>query len=502
MSNPLALLPLALAAGGGRIGAAGADPADCIEAQQFVAAGLTLLQRSAPLVRALSGRRSGILLPTSPAFLTGLAASDGRGAVLVNPLAAPAEIAFQVKDANVGAILTTSAFVTRLPPDVAVVLLDDAPRSARVIAGGVTRDVDLGSHHGLTLEGEADAEGRDEEAVIVYTSAMRGTPLGAVLTHANLLANARSTVNALAVTPDDHMLALLPFAHLFGLTVTASAQLLAGARVSTMGRFHPVRAAELLADGGITEVVGVPAVFHAMLSAIERRGLDLRGGTLRLAVCGGAELPTALQDHWADATGVELRQGYGLTEASPVSLFNRVDHPNVRGTLGVPFPAVEVAILPPTDYGTAGATDASNTTPLRDGEPGEIAVRGANVFRGYLHDAAAGLPRRGEWLMTGDRGLRTADGSIRFLGLLKPMFTRNGFNIYPAELESVVRALPGVEGVEVCALPEPLKEHDILLRVWVRRGSTVSEDDVRRWCESRLSSYKQPTAIEVVAEPG
>src|SRR3954466_3523378 len=109
MTNPLALLPLAMAAGGGRIGALGATPV--YEAQQLVAAGLTLLQRSAPLVRALSGKRSAILLPTSPHFLVALAASEGRGAVLINPLAAPAEIDFQLRDAGVGAVFTTSAFV-------------------------------------------------------------------------------------------------------------------------------------------------------------------------------------------------------------------------------------------------------------------------------------------------------------------------------------------------------------------------------------------------------
>jgi long-chain acyl-CoA synthetase len=493
VSNPLALLPLALAAGGGRIGAAGPDAPAFFEAQQLVAAGLTLLQRSAPLVRALSGRRSAILLPTSPAFLTALAASDGRGAVLVNPLAAPAEIAFQLGDANVGAVFTTSAFAARLPADVVAVLLDDAPRMARVLAGGATREVDLGSHHGLSLEGERDAEGRDEEAAIVYTSAMRGTPLGAVLTHRSLLANARSTIEAMAVGPDDHMLALLPFAHLFGLTVTGSTPLLVGARVSTMERFHAVRATELLENGGITTVVGVPAVFHALLGAIERRGIDLRGGPLRLVVCGGAELPVTLQDRWADVTGVEMRQGYGLTEASPVSLFNRVDRPNVRGSLGVPLEGVDVAILSPTDYGRATGSSDLRVSPLPDGEPGEIAVRGANVFRGYLNAGDAGLPRRDQWLMTGDRGVRDGTGSIRFLGLLKPMFTRNGFNVYPAELERVVRELPGVERAEVYALPEPFKENDILLRVW----GTVGEDDVRRWCETRLSAYKQPTTIEI-----
>ena len=116
--------------------------------------------------------------------------------MLINPLAAPAEIAFQCADANVGALFTSSALAERAPPGLPIVLLDDVPRVARVIADGRTRDVDLGSHHGLALELEPNADGRDEEAVIVYPSAMRGTPLGAVLTHANLLANARSTVRA------------------------------------------------------------------------------------------------------------------------------------------------------------------------------------------------------------------------------------------------------------------------------------------------------------------
>jgi long-chain acyl-CoA synthetase len=495
VSEPLALLPLAIAAGGGRLRPAGSGAE--YEAQQLVAAGLTLLQRSAALVRALSGKRSAILLPTSPQFLTALAASEGRGAVLINPVAAPAEIDFQCRDANVGALFTMSAFAARAPKDVAVVILDDAPRTARVIAGGTTRDIDLGSHFGLSLEGERDVSGRDEEAAIVYTSAMHGTPLGAVLTHANLLANARSTVEAARNVADDHVLALLPFSHLFGLTVTASAPLLAGARVTTMERFNSLKAAELLA-GDVTEVVGVPAVFMALLSAIERRGASIRDSALRLCICGGAPLSRELQDRWADVTGVELRQGYGLTEGAPVCLFNRVDLPNARGTLGVPFPGVDVTIFPPVKYTTAanasGGATAPGAQPLGAGEAGEICVRGANVSPGYLHDGDAGLPRRGEWLCTGDAGRRNADGTITFLGVLKPMFTRNGFNVYPREIERVVCGMPGVERAEVVAIPEPTRENDILLRV----AGNVMKQDVQRWCEQRLSAYKQPSVIELV----
>ena len=485
MTNPLALLPLAIAAGGGRVNE--------FESQQLVAAGLTLLQRSAALVRALGGRRSAILLPTSPAFLTALAASDGRGAVLINPLSAPPEIAFQCHDANVGAIFTTAVFAPRLPASLPIVLLDDAPRTARVVAHGTVKEVDLGSHLGLALEGERDVAGRDEEAAIVYTSAMRGIPLGAVLSHANLLANARSTAEAMANTADDHVLALLPFAHLFGLTVTGAAPLIVGGRVTTMERFHPVKAAELLASG-VSEVVGVPSVFHAMLSAIERHGLDLRGGALRVCVCGGAELTVELQERWADATGVELRQGYGLTEAAPVCLFNRVDRPNVRGTLGVGYPGVEVAILPPEDHADALATGPrGDLRPMPPNEAGEICVRGANVFAGYLHGRDGGLTRRGAWLRTGDRGVQNDDGTVSFLGLLKPMFTRNGFNIYPRELERAVRELPGVERAEVLPVRDPVKENDIRLRVVGR----VTESEVRAWCARRLSAYKQPSVVEI-----
>ena len=491
MSDPLALLPLAHAAGAGRIGAIGAEAFD---AGQLVAAGLTLLQRSAPLVRALSGKRAAILLPTSPQYLVALAASEGRGAVLVNPLASTLEVEYQCRDANVGAVFTSTPFAARVPVGIPVVLLDEAPRSARVVTSDRTQDVDLGSHHGLSIEGERDVRGRDEEAVIVYTSAMRGTPLGAVLTHANLLANARSAVEAVAQSADDDVLALLPYSHLFALTVTGSAPMLSGARVRTMDRFNPLRAAELLGEG-VTEVVGVPAVFHALLGAIERRGVDLRGSALHVCICGGAVLPRELQDRWADVTGVELRQGYGLTEAAPVCLFNRVDRPNVRGTLGLPFPGVDVAVMPPSEYtASRDVRDAQDAAPLPDGTPGEICVRGDNVSPGYLGRSADGLPRRGDWLCTGDEGQRNADGTITYRGLLKPMFTRNGFNVYPRELERAIGELPGVREVAVSPIPEPSKENDIRVRV---RGA-VTEAAVRQWCEARLSAYKQPSVVEIV----
>ena len=477
MTDPLALLPLAAASRGGSI--------DDIPAAALVAAGLTLLQRSAPLVRALAGRRAGILLPTSPAYLIALASSEGRGAVLMNPLAAPRELAYQVSDAGVGAVLTISALAGRLPPDLPRVLLDDAPRTATVIAGGSTRTVDLGSHFALELEGDADAPGSSEEAAIVYTSAMHGRPLGAILTHRGLLASARGTIDVAGITADDRVLAALPYSHLFGLVATAISPLLAGARVTTVQRFRASSAIDLL-EGGITMFVGVPAMFIALLSAIERRGTPFRSGALRLCISGGAPLDAAVQDRWLEATGIELHQGYGLTEASPVALFNRFDAPNARGTLGTPFPGVEVSIR-----------DVATFAPLGDGETGEICVRGAIVFAGYLDGADAappiGLEVRDGWLRTGDLGLRRPDGTVAFRGLVKAMFTRNGFNIYPREIEAAVRELPGVTSATASAVSDPAHENAIALAV----TGTVTEQQVKAWCEERLSAYKQPATIEV-----
>jgi long-chain acyl-CoA synthetase len=190
-----------------------------------------------------------------------------------------------------------------------------------------------------------------------------------------------------------------------------------------------------------------------------------------------------VQEQWHAATGCDLRQGYGLTEASPVTLFNRLAVPNRPGTLGVSYPQCENSIR-----------DPETGDELPRGVSGEICVRGESVGPGYVRGDADGLLRRDGWLYTGDRGRMDADGYVTFEGLIKPMFTRNGFNVYPAELERVIGALPGVTRVVVEAVPDVAKENDIRVTVY----GSVSSDDVKRWCEALLSAYKQPSEIVVV----
>jgi acyl-CoA synthetase (AMP-forming)/AMP-acid ligase II len=231
MSDPLALFPLAIAAGGGQLGP--------FAAAQLAAAGLTLLQRSAPLVRTLAGRRAAILLPSGPAYLVALAASDGRGALLLNPQASADSIAWQLADADVGAVFTQQALVPLLPDGFPVVLLDDAPRVARVLVPGRRMDVDLGSHHGLALEGDTATEGREEECIVGYDPSGRRT----TRTHRDMIAAGRAAVAECLLTPVDHVLSLLPCHDPEALAVCVAAPLMAGARVSFLS---PVRVADVV----------------------------------------------------------------------------------------------------------------------------------------------------------------------------------------------------------------------------------------------------------------
>lgn len=274
MSDPLSLLPLAIAAGGGRLGN--------FDAASLVAAGLTLLQRSAPLVRILATTRSAILLPSGPAFLVALAGSDGRGALLLDPRDDAASMTRQLADAQVGAVFTCEALLPLLPPGTPVVLLDQAPRVARVQLPGRHMDVDLGSHHGLALEGDTATEGRDEECLITAAS----TAAGRVHTHRDLIAMGRAAVAECLLTPVDYVWSLLPSHHAPSLVLGLVAPLLAGARVSTRPATELAEVMDGVEHEGITMVAGhwqTPTGPRLALLGMAHAIPALREGTLILA---------------------------------------------------------------------------------------------------------------------------------------------------------------------------------------------------------------------------
>ena len=377
LSNPLSLVPYALAAGGGRV--------DNHPAAGAVAAGFTLLQRSAP----------GIPLRKLPS--TALAASDGRGTVLLSPRSHPAALAAPLDDADVGAVFTTRDLAALLPAsDRAIVLLDDAPRSATVMARGTETVVDLGSHFGLDLEGEEDA-GSDEECVITYAS---GARVGAVFSHRNLLALARGAVDATSLLKGDHVLALMPPSDLAAFALTLAGPLLAGARVTTMPEFDANQVLRLVEHGEVTMLCGDAEVFAPIASALETRGTPLAAPTLRVAVCLGALAEPALHERWLQWTGTELRQAFGIPQA-PLCLFNAPHFANRRGTFGIPFPGMHIAVR-----------DPASGAPVAPGIVGELWVRGNPTCGGHVGRTSEPAAAHDGWLPTHRLARERADGAF------------------------------------------------------------------------------------------
>lgn len=250
-----------------------------------------------------------------------------------------------------------------------------------------------------------------------------------------------------------------------------------------MDRFHPGRALDIIEQQAVTRFMGVPSMYWALLGAMKRRGTaQFTSHHLRLCLVGGAPVAESLQDAWYDATGVELRQGYGLTEAAPAGTLARADTQNERGAMGTPIHGSEVSIR-----------DSATGALLHDESVGEICVRGPHVFRGYVSSGEQGLHVRDGWLHSGDLGVKHANGTVSFRGLIKPMFTRNGFNIYPREIEQALLRLPGVTAVHAWGIPDADKENNVAVRV----EGNASEADIKRWAQQELAAYKVPSHIEI-----
>ncbi|HET6764207.1 MAG TPA: AMP-binding protein, partial [Longimicrobiaceae bacterium] len=437
-----------------RIAVAGESPVTYAELERAILGIARVLGE-----RGVGGTRVGLLLPNVPEFPAAFfgALHAGASVVLLNPLYSPREVREYLGGAGARIVLTTAALQPLLPADAEAVLVEDVAAAAPGGGAPVDGPARLPTVHEVSRA----------EAVVIYTSAMDGWARGARLTHRNLAANLLGTIEAMQVGPGDRVIALLPLIHAFGLTVTLNAPLSQGASVIPVERFHPVRLLDLLESSGATVLCGVPAMYTALLSAAERRGAPTHA--LRLALCGGAPLPDGVPARWEALFGLPLREGYGITEASPVCLFNRMDRPNRAGTMGVPFPGVDVTLR-----------DAGGQ-PVPRGEPGEICVAGANVFARYVGDAGRDAAVfHGDAFRTGDLGVADDDGSVRFLRCLKEMFTRSGFNIYPRELERVVAEDPRIARAVVTAVPDAAKENEIALSVVPAPGAELDEEAVRQ----------------------
>jgi len=325
-----------------------------------------------------------------------------------------------------------------------------------------------------------------DTAVILYTSGTTGQPKGAELTHSNMVQNALLANRLFGLHPHDVHLAVLPLFHSFGQTVQLNAGFATGATVVLLPRFDAGQALALMEREQVTFFAGVPTMYHALLHCEDAPDIEAIAARLRVAVSGGAALPAELMRRFEERFGVPILEGYGLSETSPVATFNRVDRPRRPGSVGLPVWGVQVKLI---------ASDGSEAPP---GEPGEIAIRGHNVMKGYFRrpEATAEVTDSRGWFRTGDVGTRDADGYLYIVDRKKDMIIRGGFNVYPRELEEVLLTHPGVSLVAVVGVPH--RSHGEEVKAFVVRapGATLTEAELIAWCKQNMAAYKYPRIVE------
>lgn len=324
-------------------------------------------------------------------------------------------------------------------------------------------------------------------AALLFTSGTAGAPRAAMLTHGNLLANIAQAQSSGGLRSDDVVYVVLPLHHVFGLNVALGQTLAAGGAMVLVQRFDPATALETIAERKVTVIPGAPPMWVAW-AAFAAAPADAFAG-VRLALTGAAPLPVDAMRTFEERFGLALREGYGLTEASPVVTTSVGIDPK-RGSVGRVLPGVEVRLA-----------DADGNAVLA-GDPGEVWVRGANVFAGYWEDPVATarvLDQQG-WLHTGDVAVVDDDSYLWLVDRAKDLIIVSGFNVYPAEVEEVIVEHPGVAEAAVVGVPHPHTGEAVKAYVVARPGVELVEEQIVRHCAEHLARYKCPTKVLVVDE--
>jgi long-chain acyl-CoA synthetase len=416
------------------------------------------------------GDRVAIAAHNDIGFVTAYLAALWAGAVAVplNPLA-PAKV-LQGQSARVGA----------------KVLLCGAGAEELLDLDGATSVIGLASGPPMAAEVERDDA---ELAVLLFTSGTAGAPRAAMLTHGNLAANIGQVQGhpGLAVRADDIGLAALPFFHVFGLNVGLGVALQAGMTTVLIEHFDAPRAAALIEQHAVTIVAGVPTMFGAFLELPDAVATRDTFASLRLAVSGAAELPLERAAAFLARFGITIYEGYGLTEAAPIVSTTAIHDAPRWGSIGPPLPGVEVRLV---------GDDGEDVVA---GDPGEIWVRGQNVFIGYWDDpAATELVLVDGWLRTGDVAVADDDGYLSLVDRKKDLVIVSGFNVFPAEVEDVLLTQPGIVDAAVIGVPNPRTGESVAAWVVLAPGATVTVEQVREFASAHLARYKVPATVEIV----
>ncbi|MEX0704668.1 MAG: AMP-binding protein [Planctomycetales bacterium] len=331
-------------------------------------------------------------------------------------------------------------------------------------------------------------ESLDAPAYILPTGGTTGHPKAVVLSHRNLGANAWQLYHWSGGRPArESLLAVLPFFHSYGLTTSLMTATALAATTVIHHRFVPRIVLDLIEEHQPSIFPAVPAMLVALNELLRQRPIEFRN--LKCVISGGAPLPPAVAEEFARHSGATVVEGYGLSEASPVTHTNPLDRTDRPGTIGLPLPDTDARIV----------DAATGTETLPPGEVGELAVRGPQVMLGYWNDEEATRRTiRGGWLYTGDLGTMDEDGFFRIVDRKKDLIITSGFNVYPSDVEQVLREFPGVADVAVVGLLCPERGEKVAAMVAMTAGRDFDRRAFDQFCEQRLAKHKQPRVVEVV----
>jgi len=332
----------------------------------------------------------------------------------------------------------------------------------------------------------------DDVTMIQYTSGTTGYPKGVMLTHRNLIGNARSMAEIMALTPDDSLCIPVPFFHCFGCVIGTMCCTVSGATMAPVTAFNPEKVLETVDALKCTALHGVPTMFIAELEAMNGKQYDT--SRIRTGVMAGSTCPVEVMKGVMEKMGAqELTIVYGQTESSPgITQTRRNDSMQIRTeTVGRALPNVEVKIV-----------DTVTGETLPTGETGELCSRGYHIMKGYykMPDKTKETIDQDSWLHTGDLASMDENGNCTIQGRLKDMIIRGGENIYPREIEEFLYTHPAVQDVQVVGIPDEKYGEEVAAFIQVRNGKTPSEEEIREFCKDKISFHKIPRHIHFVDE--
>ena len=463
------------------------------------------------------GDRIALMMPNVPQYPVAIAgaAMAGLTIVNVNPLYTPGELAHQLKDSGAKAIVVLENMAAtlqkcRAKTDVEHVVVtgigDLLPMVKGAIVNFVLRRVkklvpayDLPDAVRFKRALSIGRKGMvrtpdiapDDIAVLQYTGGTTGVAKGAMLTHANIVANVLQSemwnAPALRRNADGEqsiVVCALPIYHIFGFTVNLMLSVRNGGAAILIPNPRDIPA--LLKAIKPIRFHSFPAVntlYNAIALHPDAKTVDW--SSLKICLGGGMAVQAATAERWKKVTGVSICEGYGLSETSPSACCNPTDRSEYTGTIGVPLPSTELAILD------------EEGKHLAPGEVGEIAIRGPQVMAGYWNrpdDTRAVMTADG-FFRSGDIGVMSEDGVFKIVDRKKDMINVSGFNVYPNEIEEVVTRMPGVVEAAAIAIPDEASGEAVKLFV-VRNDEAIGEDEIRSYCKANLTGYKRPRLIE------